>query len=135
MRGTLTLSDHAVPLDRSPTPGASIDLRWEEEGTLYWGGRCLSAHRTLALRLVGGEWWMTFEHGGLFHRWQPAERLEHPCLADRYLGWLDLDPEGRQMRLLWDVTGPSKSQRIFTRYRRAAGSPLGIAGIDARDAL
>lgn len=135
MWGTLTVSGHSAGPGRARTPGPSIGLRWEEEGTLDWGGRRLGAQRTLTLRLIGGEWWMTFEDGGLFHPWQPGQRLEHPCGADRYLGRLDVDREARRMRILWEVTGPSKSQRIFTRYRRGAGSSLGIPGIDARDAL
>jgi Family of unknown function (DUF6314) len=99
--------------------GEGSALRWEEEGILDVGGNRLHAHRNLALRVVDGEWWMTFEDGGLFHPWQLGEWVEHPCGADWYRGRLQLDPEARQMRILWDVTGPSKRQRIFTRYRQS----------------
>jgi hypothetical protein len=39
------------------------------------------------------------------------------------------------MRILWDITGPSKRQRIFTRYSQREASQLGVRGIDAGDAL
>lgn len=118
MQGTLRVSGDSRPTGARPSGaigGAETrGLRWEEEGTLLWAGRRLSAERKYALSLVGGEWWMTFEDGGLFHRWRPGVRLEHPCGADRYVGLLDLEPG--EMRILWDVFGPSKRQRIFTRY-------------------
>lgn len=117
MRGTLRVSHDA---DRVGEPGSLSPLeglRWEEEGTLRWEGTRLHASRNLALRVVDGEWWMTFEGGGLFHRWRPGELLEHPCGADRYVGRLDLDPSGGRMRIVWEVNGPSKRQLIFTRYR------------------
>lgn len=130
MWGTLTVSELPRPfaatgptnpvggLRHEPIAGqrGEVGLRWEEEGTLHLAGKCLHAYRNLALAVVGGEWWMTFENGALFHRWQPGELLEHPCGEDSYTGWLDLDPDG-ELRTLWDVTGPTKRQRIFTRYR------------------
>jgi len=43
--------------------------------------------------------------------------LVHPCRADLYRGVVSVDRA--QLRVLWDVTGPGKDVRLFTRCRRA----------------
>lgn len=93
-------------------------LWWAERGTLRWAGRDIPAQRLLAVRLLNGEWWMTFADGSPFHTWQPGRLVHHPCQADRYAGLVDVHPSGDLMRILWDIEGPAKRQRIFTRYRR-----------------
>lgn len=106
MEGTLTV-----------TPDAG-GARWEEEGVLAWGGHDLPVRRGLALRVRDGQWWMTFADGSPFHPWVPGEVVVHPCRADTYRGLLRLDATGQGLRILWEVTGPAKHQRLFTRCER-----------------
>jgi hypothetical protein len=103
-------------------------LIWFEQGTFTWrsdGGpatstqtRSTSITRTLALRQHDDGWWMTFADGSLFHPWRPGEQVVHPCSADVYTGIVTVEPN--RLRTLWDVTGPSKDQRLITRFTRLA---------------
>jgi hypothetical protein len=111
------------------------DLHWREHGILHWGGRELTVGRhTILTQRAPGEWWMTFEDGRPFHPFRPIFRVgvggragaagwvEHPCAADLYRGVVCIDDPVRgqinRMRILWDVTGPNKSQRLVTRLDR-----------------
>lgn len=91
--------------------------RWAERGRLTLGEYTGEFTRTLFTRQVDGRWWMTFHDGRPFHPWQPGLRVEHPCRDDLYRGgvWI-IDPD--RFRMWWDVSGPNKSQRIFTRLTR-----------------
>ncbi|MFI5956295.1 DUF6314 family protein [Cryptosporangium sp. NPDC051539] len=89
-----------------------------ESGTLLWDGNRLPVSRVSRLRSIDGEWWMLFEDGRLFHRWTPGVPVVHPCGADLYDGIVDVDRDGTRMRTLWDVHGPSKEQRLITRFTR-----------------
>lgn len=91
-------------------------LRWDERGTLRWGGASFAATRTYRLREGGDGWEVTFADGRLFHPWRPGEVVTHPCRADVYTGLVRIDGNG--MRTLWDVRGPAKDQRLVTRFRR-----------------
>lgn len=90
---------------------------WHEAGTLHWEGRELPATRTLALKRIVGEWWVTFADGGLFHRWVVDAQVIHPCAEDTYCGLIELcDPD--QLTITWDVTGPTENQLIVSRLHR-----------------
>jgi hypothetical protein len=91
--------------------------RWHEGGTLVWDGRGLTAHRSLALRRLDGRWWMTFADGRPFHPWTIGTRVVHPCAADTYAGRIDR-PSESQLRITWDVTGPTKNQLITSWFER-----------------
>ena len=94
--------------------GAS--LGWLEVGCFTWDGQRFEMSRSLRLRQHEGDWWMEFQDGRLFHPWRPGAIVEHPCAEDLYTGLIDVRAE--RMSTLWDVTGPAKSQRLLTRYRR-----------------
>lgn len=98
-------------------PDADGSLEWEESGELEWGSLRAQVRRRTILRRTDDGWWMTFDHGGLFHPWRPGIVVEHPCAADLYRGIIRIDSEDR-MRVLWRVTGPAKDQRLMTRLRR-----------------
>ncbi len=102
--GTLTVST------------ASDGVRWEERGTLAIGDYSGSFTRELRARLIDGQWWMTFTDGRPFHPWAPGRMVEHPCRADVYRGLVTGDRT--RLRILWDVTGPRKQQRLLTRLDR-----------------
>ena len=89
-------------------------VRWCERGTFRVAGQAFAASRELLLVPDGTGWAVCFADGRPFHPWQ--RRVEHPCNADVYRGLVDAAP-GR-LRVLWDVTGPAKDQRILTRCRR-----------------
>jgi hypothetical protein len=102
--GTLTLS------------ADGDDVAWSEAGTLRWGGHELPVHRHLRVRRDPGGWTVCFEDGRPFHPWSPGRAVVHDCLADTYCGLVAVD--GDELRVLWDVTGPHKDRRLFTRCRR-----------------
>ncbi len=91
-------------------------LSWHEAAELHWAGRTLPVYRDLRLVRLDGQWWTTFDDGRPFHPWLLGEPVVHPCAADTYRGRLELD-DGR-LRILWDVRGPAKRQRILTTHRR-----------------
>jgi hypothetical protein len=92
--------------------------RWHEVGNLTWAGQQLAITRTMGFTHVDGEWWVTFEDGRPFHPWHLGSPVTHPCAADTYFGRLHLDAGDTRLRIVWDVTGPTKHQRILTRYLR-----------------
>ena len=62
-----------------------------------------------------------FADGRPFHDFDPMAarpRAEHHCAPDHYVVDYDFDPWPR-WRCIWTVTGPRKSQRIASSYRRA----------------
>ncbi len=103
--GTLTL------VDEGPR------IRWRESGTLRWDGADLPVTRELLLQRERGAWQVRFADGRPFHPWRPGEVVDHPCNADLYRGLIDARPDS--LRILWDVVGPAKDQRLFTRCVRA----------------
>jgi hypothetical protein len=100
--------------------GSGFD--WHESGSLIWGGRELPVFRDLGIRLLDGEWWMTFADGRPFHPWRVDTSVEHPCAEDMYRGLISVTagtaerPTGLSIR--WDVTGPQKDQLIVSRLNR-----------------
>lgn len=92
-------------------------LRWDERGTLRWGGVERAATRAYLLREGAAGWEVEFADGRPFHPWRPGEAVTHLCRADVYTGLVRLD--GDVMRTLWDVHGPTKHQRLTTRFRRS----------------
>jgi hypothetical protein len=92
------------------------ELHWREKGQLAWGGALLAVTRELVFVADGAGWTMCFSDGRPFHPWRPGEIVEHPCRADLYRGIVDVGPGS--LRVLWDVTGPAKDQRIITRCSR-----------------
>jgi hypothetical protein len=93
-------------------------LRWREHGTLRWNGADLPVTRELLLTEEPDGWQVRFADGRPFHPWRPGAVVVHPCNADLYRGFVDARPD--RLRVLWDVTGPAKDQRLFTRCRRSA---------------
>ena len=93
-------------------------VRWVEHGTLSWDGQRLEVTRELRIvpRVEG--WLVCFADGREFHPWAPGRLVTHPCRADTYRGVIDAEPPAGRLRVLWDVTGPAKDQRLFTRCRR-----------------
>ncbi len=104
--GTLDLVEH----------GAAV--HWHERGELTWGDAVYPVSRELHLERAGRGWLVCFADGRAFHPWAPGQLLTHPCGADRYLGMIRVDRGGTRLRVLWDVTGPGKRQRILTRCSR-----------------
>lgn len=97
-------------------------VRWFEQGELAWDGRTLEVHRELFVRREPDQWMVYFNDGRPFHPWLPGKTVEHPCVADLYRGYLDVDRDRARLRVLWDVAGPAKDQRIISRCRRATDS-------------
>ena len=93
-----------------------VGLRWDERGTLRWDGAEFPATRTYLLRENADGWAVEFADGRPFHPWRPGEAVTHLCRADLYTGLVHVGPT--LMRTLWDVTGPTKHQRLITRFRR-----------------
>lgn len=102
-------------------------VHWLELGELQWGGQTYEVTRELHIirsdirsniRSDGDGWDVRFTDGRLFHPWQPGEQVEHPCGKDLYRGLIAVDESLTRLRVLWDVLGPLKNQRIVTRCRR-----------------
>ena len=107
--GTLTLRADDVDGDL---------VEWEEAGTLTWAGQSLQVRRRLLVRRDDDRGWtVCFDDGSPFHPWTPGRPVVHDCLADTYRGMVATD-DG-ELRVLWDVSGPHKDRRLFTRCRRA----------------
>jgi hypothetical protein len=92
-------------------------IEWAENGILLWEGARIPVSRGYRLRREHDGWWVLFADGRAFHPWRPGEWVVHPCRADRYRGLINIDDAGR-WRVLWDVRGPGKAQRILTRLTR-----------------
>ncbi|WP_375480007.1 DUF6314 family protein [uncultured Jatrophihabitans sp.] len=105
MTGTLSLTETA--------DGA---VAWAERGVLWWAGREFESTRELLIRRDGAGWLVCFADGRPFHPWRPGRPVTHPCRADVYRGLVDAAP--RRLRVVWDVTGPAKDQRLLTRCSR-----------------
>lgn len=105
-------------------------VRWRETGELRWDGGRYSVSRELHVVPVGvpegvpdgipegAGWQVRFADGRPFHPWVPGRFVEHPCRTDLYRGLIAVDAARSGLRVLWDVTGPGKHQRILTRCRR-----------------
>jgi Family of unknown function (DUF6314) len=98
-------------------------LSWHEEAVLHWAGHTMPVTRDLRLEVLDGQWWTTFTDHRPFHPWELDEEVVHPCVADVYRGRLRMTDS--TLRVLWDVTGPSKEQRIITTHRRQPATPAG----------
>jgi hypothetical protein len=94
-------------------------VHWLERGELAWDGAVHPVSRELHLERSESGWDVRFADGRAFHRWAPGQIVEHPCRADHYLGLIRVDRDCTRLRTLWDVSGPDKRQRIFTRAVRA----------------
>jgi hypothetical protein len=93
-------------------------VRWHERGELAWNGQHLTVFRTLHVVPMDGGWTVCFDDGREFHPWRPGTPVVHPCRADTYRGLVAVDAGGDLLRVLWDVTGPAKDRRLFTRCTR-----------------
>lgn len=93
-------------------------VRWLELGELAWDTQRMQVTRELQIVPCGNGWEVRFADGRPFHGWRPGEVVEHRCRADSYRGLIDVDAGCTRLRVLWDVTGPEKSQRIITRCVR-----------------
>ena len=93
-------------------------VRWFEQGQLEWDGRQLEVYRELRVVPDGDGWLVCFVDGRPFHPWIPGQSVQHQCRADLYRGVVAVDEDQRRLRMLWDVTGPAKDQRIASRCWR-----------------
>lgn len=104
-------------------------VHWLELGELRWGGQTYEVTREL--HIVRGDtdgWDVRFTDGRMFHPWRPGGHVQHPCGRDLYRGLIAVDESRTRLRVLWDVSGPLKSQRIMTRCRRRPDvRPRGLA--------
>jgi hypothetical protein len=94
-------------------------VHWLELGELEWDGRSFEVTRELHIVRSDERWEVRFTDGRAFHPWRPDELVEHPCRADLYRGLVRVDPSHQRLRVLWDVSGPAKDQRIVTRCVRS----------------
>jgi len=88
-------------------------VRWAERGVFSYAGRRFDSTRDYLIRRRGDGWVVCFADGREFHPWRPGAVVEHPCRADLYRGLIDARPG--LLRVLWDVRGPGKDQRLVTR--------------------
>jgi len=93
---------------------------WHERGALTWDGRRLDVYRDLRIERRDGGWVVCFEDGREFHPWRLATPVVHPCRADTYCGLLAVDRGRTRLRVVWDVNGPAKQHRLFTRATRTS---------------
>jgi hypothetical protein len=94
------------------------DVAWHEEGVLSWSGHDLPVSRRLIVRDTADGWVVCFEDGRLFHPWSPGAPVVHECAPDTYRGLVGVTDDHLTMRVVWDVSGPNKDRRLFTRCRR-----------------
>lgn len=94
-------------------------VHWLELGELFWRGASYEVTRELHIVPVADGWQVRFTDGRPFHPWRPGELVEHPCRSDLYRGLIKVDGARKRMRVLWEVTGPLKDQRIVTRCVRS----------------
>ena len=112
--GVFAAMDGDLELTRQPD---GVD--WVETGVLHWLGQDIEVSRRYLLRETDDGWWVRFADGRPFHPWTPGAPVAHPCGPDLYRGLVTVDGPER-WRMLWDVTGPRKDQRIVTRFTRPA---------------
>jgi len=102
-------------------------IEWLERGTLRWNGAQYPVTRGYRFQRGPDGWWLHFVDGAPFHAWRPGEWVRHPCRSDEYVGYVgSVQATGNsgdarrpgQWRVLWDVRGPEKRQRIVTRLCR-----------------
>jgi hypothetical protein len=94
-------------------------VHWLELGTLHWAGHDHEVTRELHIVPDGSAWQVRFDDGRAFHPWRPGEAVDHPCRDDLYRGLIRVNDARTRMRVLWDVSGPTKNQRIVTRCVRS----------------
>lgn len=97
---------------------AESGVRWIERGVLIWDGRELDVSRELQVVAAGPGWMVRFSDGRDFHPWRPGQAVTHPCRADVYCGQIDVNPSRSRIRIIWDVSGPAKDQRLYSRLDR-----------------
>lgn len=90
-------------------------IRWAEECRLEWRDYSGPATRTYYLDRGPDGWQLTFDDGRLFHPWRPGETVRHDCGADDYTGTVAVDPQTRELIIVWQVTGPRKDYTSTTR--------------------
>jgi hypothetical protein len=94
------------------------DVAWCEEGTLTWSGQDVPVARRLIARRAAEGWVVCFDDGRPFHPWSPGVPVVHQCQPDTYRGVVDVADDRATLRVLWDVAGPRKDRRLFTRCTR-----------------
>ncbi len=110
VRGVLRLQDRGDHID------------WAESGVLFWDGARMPVERHYALSQQDGQWWAFFDDGRAFHPWRPGEWVEHLCGADRYRGLVTIE-DSEHWRVVWDVRGPHKVQRLTSRLTSSRRQP------------
>ncbi|QCR42372.1 hypothetical protein C1N91_01250 [Curtobacterium sp. SGAir0471] len=92
------------------------EVRWDESGTMHFGGRVTPVSRTLSVRRVDKRWTVHFADGRVFHPWVWGTAVEHPCAPDDYTGVLDGAAERWTVR--WEAHGPAKDYRLDSVLER-----------------
>ena len=93
------------------------EVRWDEAGTMHFGGRATPVSRTLSVRRAADDrWTVHFADGRVFHDWAWGDRVEHPCSPDHYAGVLDGDVGHWTVR--WEAHGPAKDYVLVSDLRR-----------------
>lgn len=99
------------------TSTGADEVRWDESGTMTFGGRTVPVTRTLLVRRTdGGSWTVHFADGRVFHDWVWGARVEHACAPDDYTGVLDGDVT--RWRVRWEAHGPAKDYVLDSELRR-----------------
>ncbi|MBV9592233.1 MAG: hypothetical protein JO147_00335 [Actinobacteria bacterium] len=99
------------------------EVRWVETGTLRWLAGDYPVTRELVITRDPSGWMVRFADGREFHPWLPGMVVTHPCRADVYRGLITIDRRRTRLRVLWDVAGPSKNQRLVTTCRPLPATP------------
>ncbi|MET0449396.1 MAG: DUF6314 family protein [Aeromicrobium sp.] len=97
-------------------------VRWTERGTLRRGDLEIPVSRVLLVEQRESGWWVTFDDGRDFHPWAPGDEVVHPCVADTYVGRIEVQDADR-WTVLWQVSGPAKDYTMSSTLTRADAVP------------
>lgn len=100
---------------------APDEVRWDEAGSMTFGGRGTPVSRTLVVRRgPDGRWTVQFADGRVFHDWVWGATVGHACAPDDYTGELAGDTERWTVR--WQARGPAKDYRLDSVLQRRTGT-------------
>ncbi len=94
------------------------DVAWCEEGVLTWAGHDLPVTRGSSCTERPGVGWCASTTGARSTRGPPARRSSTTAVQTRIAASSTSPPIAGTMRVVWDVSGPDKDRRLFTRCTR-----------------